>query len=61
MVEELKDMVESATAAFLLFFSPLQNSTTIITVGPVEPTPEDGFRVRECVCVCCYKDCGYEV
>lgn len=40
-------MVESATAALLLFFSPSQNSMAIITVGPTQPTPEDGF-----VCVC---------
>lgn len=52
----LKDMVESATAALLLFFSPFQNSTAIITVGPARPTPEEGF----CVYVCCYKDRGLE-
>lgn len=52
----LKDMVESATAAPLLFFSPFQNSTAIITVGPARPTPGEGF----CVYVCCYKDRGLE-
>lgn len=52
----LKDTVESATAALLLFFSPFQNSMAIITVGPARPTPEEGF----CVHVCCYKDCGLE-
>lgn len=52
----LKDMVESATAALLLFFSPFQNSTAIITVGPARPTPGEGF----CVYVCCYKDRGLE-
>lgn len=51
-----KDMVESATAALLLFFSPFQNSMAIITVGPARPTPEEGF----CECVCCYKDSGLE-
>lgn len=53
----LKDMVESATAAPLLFFSPFQNSTAIITVGPARPTPGEGF----CVCVCCYKDRGFGI
>ena len=62
MVVALKDMVESATAALLLFFYPSENSMAIITVGPAQPTPEDGFRVciyvsvcvcvHVCVCVC---------
>lgn len=52
----LKDTVESATAALLLFFSPFQNSTAIITVGPARPTPGEGF----CVYVCRYKDRGLE-
>ena len=36
------------------FSPPLKNSTAVITVGPAQPTPEDGF----CVCVCCDKGCG---
>lgn len=50
VVVGLKDMVESAAAALLLFFSPSQNSMAIITVGPAQPTPEDGFCVYVCVC-----------
>lgn len=59
----LKDMVESATATLLLFFSPSQNSMAIITVGPAQPTPEDGFCVYTCVFICVYWDkaCGLEV
>lgn len=49
VVVELKAMVKSATAAFLLFFYPSQNSMAIITVGPAQPMPEDGFSVCKCV------------
>ncbi len=56
VVIALKDMVESATAALLLFFSPSQNSMAIITVGPAQPTLEDGFYACLCVCVCVWLD-----
>lgn len=43
----------------VVFLSLSQNSMAIITVGPAQPTPEDGFRARTharmhavCVCVC---------
>lgn len=50
-------------------FSLSQNSMAIITVGPAQPTPEDGFCARShsvCMCaksvpVCCYKGCGLDV
>ncbi len=60
VVIALKDMVESATAALLLFFSPSQNSMAIITVGPAQPTLEDGFYACLCVCVyVCVCVCGW--
>ena len=44
--------IESTTVAVLLLYSPSQNSMAVITVGPVQPTPEDGFCVCVRVCVC---------